>query len=88
MVWACVVQTKQYAFCAEMNVRFLKPLKPGVDTLITGELAANRKGRIFEAKSALLDLDGNKFAKGTGKYLPIKDTDAQEMMRDLIEPAS
>src|SRR5215475_13925053 len=26
MVWACAVQTKRFAFCAEMNVRFLNPM--------------------------------------------------------------
>lgn len=86
MVWACVVNTKRYAFCAEMTVRYLKPVPPDVDTLITGELAANRKGRIFEAKSALLDPSGKPFAEGTGKYLPISDANAKDMMRDLIEP--
>ena len=84
MVWACAVQTKQFAFCAELNVRFQQPLRPGEKTVATAELANNRRNRIFEAKAALCHTNGNVLATATGKYLPIKAADAAEMMRELI----
>src|SRR6476661_8650552 len=37
MVWACAVQTKRFAFCAELNVRFLKPLQPGAAATAVAE---------------------------------------------------
>src|SRR3954471_12710484 len=71
MVWACAVRTKRFAYCAEMTVRFVSPLAPGEETLATAELSANRRNKIFEAKSELRK--GNVLlASGTGKYLPIK----------------
>jgi acyl-coenzyme A thioesterase PaaI-like protein len=84
MVWACAVQTRQFAFCAELNVRFLNPLTPGDTVLVTGELAANRKGRIFEAKAAARNSQGQKFAEATGKYLPVKTADVSEMLTDVV----
>src|SRR5690242_7927371 len=51
MVWACAVQTKQFAFCAELKVRFQSPLQPGTETIVTAELVENRKNRVFEAKA-------------------------------------
>lgn len=84
MVWACAVQTKQFAFCAELNVRFQQPLRPGAKTVGTAELVSNRRNRLFEARAALCDADERVFATATGKYLPIKSADAAEMMSELI----
>src|SRR5262245_26961012 len=84
MVWACAVQTKQFAFCAELNVRFQQPLPPGDRAVANAELVSNRRNRIFEAKATLCDAHGNVLATATGKYLPIKPTDASEMTGELI----
>ena len=37
MVWACAVATRQFAYCAELNVRYLQPLSPNEEAVITGE---------------------------------------------------
>jgi acyl-coenzyme A thioesterase PaaI-like protein len=84
MVWACAVATKRFAFCAELSTRFLKPVRPAIPLVGCGELAADRRGRIFEAKSELLDSNGALLATATGKYFPLKDADAAEMSRDLV----
>src|SRR5580765_5067305 len=41
MVWACAVQTRRFAFCAELNVRFLNPVRPNEELTAIGELASN-----------------------------------------------
>jgi uncharacterized protein (TIGR00369 family) len=84
MVWACAVPTGQFAFCAELTVRFLNPVRPDEEIIATGELLANRKNRIFEAKGVLASSSGQSFAEATGKYLPIRKTDLAGMMTDLI----
>src|SRR5882672_10166433 len=84
MVWACAVRTKRFAFCAELNVRFLNPLRPSEKVLAVGELAANRRDRIFEAKGELRSETGLLFATSTGKYLPIKQADAADMATDFL----
>src|SRR6267142_925041 len=40
MVWACGVQTKRFAYLAELTVRFLQSVRPGQELIATGELAA------------------------------------------------
>ncbi len=84
MVWACAVQTRRFAFCAELTVRFLNPMRPGEEVIATGELEANRKNRVFEAKAALRNLSGQTFAEATGKYLPIKTEDMTGLVTDFV----
>jgi uncharacterized protein (TIGR00369 family) len=84
MVWACAIQTKRFAFCAELNVRFLRPLRPGVEALVTGELVANRRNRIFEAKAEVRLIDGLVLATATGKYIPVKEVEAADMASDFV----
>jgi uncharacterized protein (TIGR00369 family) len=87
MVWACAVQTRRFAYCAELNVRFLTPLPPGEEVIVTGELAANRNDRILEAQAAVRNSQGQTLAKAKGKYLPIKTDDAEQMLADLVGDA-
>ena len=88
MVWACAMATRRFAYCAELSVRYLHPLSPNADTVVTGELLTNRKGRIFEAKSVLQDALGRPLAEGSGKYLPIKAAEVSELVRDFVGDAS
>jgi len=84
MVWACVVATRKFAFCAELTVRYLHPLAPGEEVVVTSELMADRKGRILEAKAAMHNAAGKVIVEATGKYIPLKDVDASEMARDFV----
>jgi uncharacterized protein (TIGR00369 family) len=84
MTWACAVQAKRFSYCAELNVRYLLPVRPGEKLKAMAELTANRRGRIFEAKGELRDSSGNVLAAANGKYLPLKDADAAGMATDFI----
>src|SRR5215472_10692690 len=75
MVWACAVQTRRFAYCVELNVRFSNPGRPGEEVLATGELVSNRRDKLFEAKGELRDGAGLLLASATGKYLPIKEAE-------------
>lgn len=84
MVWACAVSTRQFAYCAELNVRFLQPATVGSPLQVSAEMTVNRKGRIFEATSALRDDRDTVVATGWGKYLPIKKAALSEILDDVI----
>ena len=84
MTWACAVRTKRFAYCAELNVRYLQPVRPQERVMATAELVADRRGRLFETKAELRNESGVVLATATGKYLPLKDTDATEMARDFV----
>ena len=88
MVWACAVQTKQFAYCAELNVRFLQPAIPGQPTLATAELVSNRRGKLFEAQAQLCNSSGTVLATATGKYLPLKGPLLAGMLDDFVGDAS
>jgi acyl-coenzyme A thioesterase PaaI-like protein len=88
MVWACAVQTKRFAFCAELNVRFISSLRPDEEAIATAELVADRRGKLFEPKAELRTQRGLLVATATGKYLPIKTAEAAEMATDFVgDPA-
>ena len=88
MVWACAVRTRRFAFCAELSVRYLRPVRPGQALLLRGEFEANRRERIFETKAELLDEAGQPLASATGKYVPVKETDVTKMAADFVgDPA-
>ncbi len=88
MVWACAVQTQRFAYCAELNVRFANPLRPGQEVRASAELVSNRRNKLFEAKGELRNEDGLVLATATGKYLPIKESEVAEMMTDFTEDAN
>lgn len=85
MVWACVVQTKRFAYCAELNVRFVKPTRPGEEVSCTAELVENRRDKIFDARAELKNSAGEILATATGRYLPIKNIEATDMATDFVD---
>ena len=85
MVWAVGVQTKRFAYCAELNVRFLQPARPGEELMVVAELTDNRRNKLFEAKAELQSPRGAVYAAGTGKYLPVKEAQQAEMLSDFAE---
>jgi uncharacterized protein (TIGR00369 family) len=88
MVWACAVQTRRFAYCAELNVRFANPLRPGEETLATAELVSNRRDKIYEARGELRDASGLVLASATGKYLPLKPVEVPAMLADFVGDTS
>ncbi len=84
MVWACAVSTKSFAYCAEIKVRYVQPVRPGSSFRAAGSLTLNRRGRIFEAEAELRSEEGAVLAAATGKYLPIGKLEVSEMLTDMI----
>lgn len=84
MVWACAVRTRQFAFCAELSVRFQNPIAPGQEVLVSSELVENRRNRIFEMQAAVRAADGLPLAEATGKYMPIKAAQLPPMFEELV----
>ena len=84
MTWSCVVNARRFAYCAELNVRYLFPVRPDQQLIATAELVANRRGRLFESKAELRNDAGIVLATATGKYLPLKDADAAGMASDFL----
>jgi hypothetical protein len=62
-------------------------LAPGEEVLLAGEMSANRKDRVFEAKATARNAAGATLAEATGKYLPIKAADLSAMAADFVGDA-
>ncbi len=88
MVWACAVQTRRFSFCAELKVRFQNPVRPNAEVVAVGELAANHREKLFEARAGLKNPDGLVLASATGKYLPIDAASVTDMAADFVDDPS
>jgi uncharacterized protein (TIGR00369 family) len=84
MVWACAVRTQRFAFCAELNVRYLKSVRPEEEVVAIGELVNNRRNKLFEAKAELQNLDGEILTTASGKYMPIQQSLLSGLAEDFI----
>ena len=84
MVWACAVQVRKFGYCAEMSVRFQQRLRPEQAVVATGQMVANRRNRIFEAKAEIRSRDNSLMASATGKYLPLKADEMSGFLPDLV----
>ncbi len=71
MAWVIGVNTRSFAFAAELNVRFVRPVSPGSELTASAELAENRRGRLFRTTARLVDGSGATVAEATGTFLPI-----------------
>jgi len=88
MVWACAVRTRHFAFCAEMTVRYLQPVSPGMALTAVGRLVENRRGRLFHAAGELRDDAGVTVATATGKYRPIPNDRFCGLAEELVGDTS
>jgi acyl-coenzyme A thioesterase PaaI-like protein len=86
MVWACGVVARKFSYCAELTVRFRKPVLPGHDVLAQAELTEDKRGRLFLARGVLRDPSGpDVYAEATGKYVPMDSEGTRFMGEDFIE---
>ena len=84
MVWACAIQTKRFAYCAELNVRYVFPVRPGVLVIATAELVENRRWKIFTTKGELRDRANLLLATATAKYLPVPGELTVDLLTDFV----
>ena len=66
----------------ELNIRFSQPLQPGIPIKAIASFVEDKK-RYIIAKGEIIDAEGNVYAKGEGKYIPIKGTKFEEIMKYL-----
>ncbi len=88
MAWAIGVNTRSFAFAAELNVRFLRAVAPGTPLTARAELVENRRGRLFLTRAELLNPEGEVAAEATGKFLPIPAERNPALFADFVEDPS
>ncbi len=84
LVWACAVPTGQFAFCAELTVRFLNPVQPNQQLNLIATLTDNKRGKLLIAEGRIENEAGILCATATGKYIPIPVSKIGGMMEELV----
>jgi acyl-coenzyme A thioesterase PaaI-like protein len=85
MVWGTGIHTRRFAYCAEMTVRYRRPVPPETWVVGRGELVEDRRGRIFLARAELRDEAGELLTEATGKYVPVPGELTAGVLADLVE---
>ncbi len=84
MVWACGVASGCFAYCAELTVRYRRPVPPGVDLDVMGEQTARPRGNLLLARATLRDPEGRVLAEATGKYMPVPEAARDALLEDFV----
>ncbi len=82
MGWTIFVQMGIMFNTWELNVRFAKPLQPGVPVKAIASLVEDKK-RYIITEGKIIDHEGNVYAKGEGKYIPVKGDKFDEIIKYL-----
>lgn len=88
MVWAIGVQARRFAYCAELNVRFLKPVSPNVEIEARASKIVNKRNRLFEVEGEIVGPGGEILATASGRYLALPDVSLGAMMADFVDDPS
>jgi uncharacterized protein (TIGR00369 family) len=83
MVWACAIRQKRFCFSAEMTVRYLRPIRTGLEILARGEMLENKRDRVYFAKGELFNSDNDLLAESTATYMPVRNIDPAVFLADF-----
>jgi len=79
MGWAVYVATGKMFYTWEMQVRFMRPVSPGMKLTVEAEFGEAERA-YCTARGKLVDRDGTVFARARGKYAIIPDSEAKELL--------
>ena len=74
--WSVAVERKKFFVTGELNVRFVRPLPTNLEITVKGR-TVEHKSRYSTADGEIVDNNGTVYAKATGKFFLMKDSDAQ-----------
>ena len=80
--WSVAVDRKCYFVTGELTVRFLRPLQIGQPVLVRGR-PKEHKSRYSDAEGEIVDADGNIYARATGRFFAMPDSEAENVRRYL-----
>lgn len=80
--WAVVLQTGRMCFTAELTVRFMKPIRLGIQYVATADPGTDH-GRYWESEGDLRDASGALHAKAHGKYFLLSDVQTGQVIERM-----
>lgn len=84
MVWAIGVRTGCFTYSAELNVRYRRPVPPGAELVVRGEMTGRPRPRLLLARAELRDAAGTLYAEATGKYMPLPAGVQATLLADFV----
>ena len=83
MVWCATWSGKRFCVAAEMNVRFLKPIRPGMLIKVEARIDQARS-RLITTSATISDADGAVACTATGKYTPVSPGQHAEFVQTMV----
>lgn len=89
MAWAVGVSTGQFAYAAALEVRFVKPVAPGVELMGLGAVGEeSRPGRLYKPWAEIRSAEGLVLARGEGRFMPLPPEAQEAMKAEFVGDAS
>ena len=85
MGWAVFVATRKVFYTLELNVRFVKPVKPGIPLVAEAEFAGDQR-LFYTARGRVVDQQGVIYARARGKYVAMPQHELKEVLDYLDKP--
>lgn len=82
MGWAPAIANRRFCVTVEMSIQYLKPIPIGHEVEVSAWVTDGRR-RIWEAEGEIRDSDGNLYARGKGRFLPVSDEQTREVVSYL-----
>jgi uncharacterized protein (TIGR00369 family) len=83
MVWCATWQGKRFCVAAEMNVRFVRPVSPGMTIRVKAKIDSARP-RLVTTSCAVTSESGEIVCTGAGKYMPVTPQQHAEFVQTMV----
>jgi uncharacterized protein (TIGR00369 family) len=87
MVWAATWRYRKFCLCAEMSVRFIRPVSIGQPLTIIAAVESYRP-RLTTTVGRILDPQGQLLAESSGKYMPMPESNHRAVVASFIEESA
>jgi uncharacterized protein (TIGR00369 family) len=82
MGWAPALANRRFCLTVEISIQYLKPIPIGTEVEVSAWVTDGHR-RIWEAEGEIRDSDGNLYARGKGRFLPVSDEQTREVVSYL-----
>jgi uncharacterized protein (TIGR00369 family) len=83
MVWAGCARQGRFCVLADIKVRLLKPVSPGVPIIVRGIFQGEKLGMWF-INGEITDKEGNLYARAEGRYSPLSPDQSKQVTALLV----
>jgi acyl-coenzyme A thioesterase PaaI-like protein len=84
MVWAATWRGRRFCLCAELTVRYRKPVDVGKPLKVEADVEFSRP-RLIQTAAKIFDESGNLVTTASGKYVPLSPDEHRTVLTTFVQ---